>query len=97
MVGNLEYSKLYTFEEAAKVLGVSLKWTQRWVSNAISTGMISNKNGKDEPVLVSGADLKTVAMKRWAQLESEYHWNAFNLQRAREQGRPMDGEADNAL
>jgi transposase len=86
MASGLEYSKFYTYEESAKVLGVSLAWVERWVGNAIKTGMIISKNGKKEPVLVSGADLKKVAMKRWAQLEAELQWRAFERVRARERG-----------
>ncbi len=89
-MAQLEYSRLYDFPEAAKALGVSLQWVERWVGNAIKTGMITSKNGKDTPVLVSGADLKTVAMKRWSQLESELHWRAFERVRAREQGREIE-------
>ncbi len=93
----LEYSRLYDFPQAAKALGVSLEWVTRWVGNAIKTGMISSKNGKDSPILVSGSDLKTVAMKRWAQLESELQWRAFERVRARERGLPMDEGEDYAV
>lgn len=70
-MATLEYSRLYDFPHAAKALGVSLEWVEKHVGNAIKQGMISNKNGKERPVLVSGNDLKTVAMKRYSQLEAE--------------------------
>jgi transposase len=88
----LEYSRYYTFPEAAAALGVSLEWVDRWVGNAIKQGLIASKNGHDAPVLVSGADLKKVCMKRYAQLETELHWRAFERVRARERGEVIEEE-----
>jgi transposase len=92
MVQELEYSRLYTFEQAATALGVSLEWVQRWVNNAIKQGMITNKNGKDKPILVNGADLKTVAMKYWSQFATELQWRAFERVHSRERGEPVEEE-----
>ncbi len=92
MAANLEYSKYYTMEQAAKAIGVSTEWAERWLGAALKEGIISNGNGKDKPVLISGADIKKVCMKRWQQLESELSWRAFARVRAREQGLPFEEE-----
>jgi len=91
-MANLEYSKLYDFEQSAKALGVSLAWIERWVGNAIKQGLISNKGAKEDPTLVNGADLKKVAMKYWSQLSTELQWRAFERVRARERGEPIEEE-----
>ncbi len=92
MAQQLEYSRLYNFEESARALGVSLEWVERWVGGAIKQGLISNKGAKEDPVLVSGSDLKKVAMQRYAQLETELRNQAFLRVRARERGLPFDEE-----
>lgn len=96
-MASLEYSRLYDYPQAAKALGVSLEWVQRWVGAAIREGLISNKGAKEDPILVTGAALKQVAMKRWQQLETELQWRAFERVRARERGLPMDEGADDEM
>lgn len=90
MANSLEYSKWYTYAEAAKTIGVSIEWAERWLGAALREGTISNGNGKDKPVLISGADIKKVCMKRWQQLETELQWRAFDRVRARERGEPIE-------
>ncbi len=82
----LEYSRLYDFPQAARALGVSLAWIERYVGNAIKQGMISNKGAKEDPTLISGNDLKIVAMKQWNALEAELQTRAFERVRMRERG-----------
>ncbi len=86
MASALDYNRYYTFLEASQAIGVSLAWVERHVGNAMKTGLIANLGTKAEPC-VRGADLKTICMKRWSELETEHRWRAFERVRAREQGR----------
>ncbi len=85
MAQTLDYSGLYDFDQAATALGVSRAWVEKYVGNAIKQGLITSMNGKEEPILVTGAALKKIAMQRWAQLETELRNQAFLRVRARDQ------------
>jgi transposase len=87
----LEYSKLYNYEQAAKAIGVSLAWIGRWVTHAIKNQLVLNHGSEKNPK-ITGADLKRVCMKRYAELEAEYHWRAFERVRAAEKGLPFEEE-----
>jgi hypothetical protein len=84
MAEALDYSRLYSFQEAADAIGVSLAWTERWVGHAIKSGIVMNLGTKHTPK-VTGSDLKRICMKRFAELETELRWRAFERIREREQ------------
>ncbi len=83
-MASLDYSRYYTYEEAAKALGVSVEFAQKWIDHSIKQGLVTNGNGKDKTVMVSGASLKTICMKRYAQLEDELRNQALKRIQARD-------------
>lgn len=80
----LEYGRYYDYEQAAQALGVSVEFAQKWIDHSIKQGLVLNGNGKREPVLVSGADLKKICMARWQPLENELRNQALKRVQARD-------------
>ncbi len=70
-MASLDYSRYYTYEQAAQALGVSVEFAQKWIDHSIKQGLVINGNGKELPVMVSGAALRTICMKRYGALEAE--------------------------
>ncbi len=87
----LEYSRTYSFAQAAEAIGVSLAWIERWVTHAINNQLVLNHGSEKNPK-ITGSDLKKICMTRYAELESEYHWRAFERVRAREHGVSFEEE-----
>jgi DNA-binding Lrp family transcriptional regulator len=88
---NIELIKTYDAKEAAKVLNVSESWVVKMVARAVQRGMIVEEGEKGSGKVL-GSALIVIGRRFWQDYADECHWNAFNLKRAREQGRPIDEE-----
>jgi hypothetical protein len=86
----IEPTKTYDTKEAAAALNINEGWTITWRNRAIKQGLVKEQ-GKVGSGLLLGRDYITICRMFWQSYEEGVRWHHFNLQRAREQGRPIDG------
>ncbi len=84
-------TETYNAKSGAVALNTSEEWVAKWIARGVQRGLFAEQGRKGSGEVL-GRDLITICRKFFADYESEVRWNAFNKQRARERGLPIDEE-----